>query len=138
MDKHNGKPKGPLSHRERDRERGPNKYLQHAKTMRTRATDAEKLLWKLLRARRFSGYKFRRQAVIEPYIVDFVCFEEKLIVEADGGQHAELVHYDEKRSARLKAAGYRIMRFWNHEILAETEAVLEQIEKMLSAPPLPE
>ncbi len=138
MDENKVQTKGPLSLRERDKVRESNKRLRYAKEMRTRATDAERLLWSHLRDRRLHGFKFRRQVVIEPYIVDFVCFEAKLIVEADGGQHSDNVHYDEKRSARLNAAGYRIIRFWNHEILMETHAVLEQIQKALFEPPSPQ
>jgi very-short-patch-repair endonuclease len=76
--------------------------------------------------------------VIEPYIVDFVCIEAKLVVEADGGQHAEQIDYDEKRSARLKSVGYRVMRFWNHQILMEPQMVLEQIHKVLLEAPSPQ
>ncbi len=85
-----------------------------------------------------SGYKFRRQVVIEPYIVDFVCFEARLIIEADGGQHADQIEYDEQRTTRLEAAGYSVMRFWNHEILTETQQVLEQIHKALINFPSPQ
>ena len=125
MDENKIQTKDPLSPRERDRVRGANKPLRYAKAMRTHATDAERLLWSHLRARRLHGFKFRRQVVIEPYIVDFVCFEAKLIVEADGGQHSANIHYDEKRSACLNAAGYRVIRFWNHEIRMKTHVVLE-------------
>jgi very-short-patch-repair endonuclease len=136
VDGNKGKTEDPLSLWERDRE--SNKLLRYAKTMRTQASDAELLLWRHLRARRLHGYKFRRQVVIEPYIVDFVCIEAKLVVEADGGQHAEQIDYDEKRSARLKSVGYRVMRFWNHQILMEPQMVLEQIHKVLLEAPSPQ
>ncbi len=77
------------------------------------------------------GYKFRRQVVIDPYIADFVCLEAKLIVEADGGQHAEQANYDTRRTTRLEEMGYKVLRFWNHEILGETDAVLERIASAL-------
>ena len=108
-----------------------------AKTLRQQSTDAERMLWKYLRAHRMAGYKFRRQVVIEPYIVDFVCLEARLIVEADGGQHLEQVEDDLKRSAFLEFLGYRVIRFWNHEILRDTHTVLEQIHNALIEAPSP-
>jgi len=105
-----------------------------ARVLRRNATDAERLLWKYIRGRRLAGCKFRRQFVIEPYIVDFICLEAKLIVEADGGQHAEQINNDAKRTAFLESLGYKIMRFWNHEILGDINAVLERIYCFLIAP----
>jgi len=96
------------------------------------------VLWKHLRGHRLEGYKFRRQVVIEPYIVDFVCLDAKLIIEADGGQHTEQRVYDTKRTIRLEAMGYRVMRFWNHEILCELDNVLEQIRTALFEAPSPQ
>jgi adenine-specific DNA-methyltransferase len=105
-------------------------------------TDAEQLLWHHLRAHRLAGFKFKRQLVIEPYIVDFACLEAKLIVEADGGQHVEQQGADGVRTAYLERKGYRVLRFWNHEILTNTECVLEVIYQSLTDPlsptPLPE
>ena len=106
-----------------------------ARALRRQATDAEHLLWKHLRGRRLAGHKFRRQVVIEAYIVDFVCLEAKLIIEADGGQHAEQAAYDARRTARLE---YRVMRFWNQEILKELHSVLEQIQSALIETPSPQ
>ena len=112
-----------------------------ARMLRRQSTDTERLLWKHLRARHMAGFKFRRQVLIEPYIVDFACLEAKLIVEADGGQHAQQVDYDRERSAFLETLGYTVMRFWDHEILVNTDAVLEQIHRFLmdipSPPPSP-
>jgi very-short-patch-repair endonuclease len=108
-----------------------------AKKLRQQSTDAERMLWKYLRAHRMSGYKFRRQVVIEPYIVDFLCLEARLIVEADGGQHLEQAEKDLQRSLFLEALGYKVIRFWNHEILGNTETVLEQIHSHLIEAPLP-
>ncbi len=134
-------PKGikddPLPLRERVRERGSDTLLPLAKGMRRHMSDAEKLLWHYLRAHKLLGYKFRRQVIIEPYIVDFVCLEAMLIIEADGGQHAEQQSYDEQRTAHLESLGYRVLRFWNHEILNELESVLDQIASELSGSPLP-
>ena len=108
-----------------------------ARKNRRNATDAERLLWRHLRGRRLAGSKFRRQTVIEPYIVDFVCLEAKLIVEADGGQHQERETEDAQRTATLESLGYRVLRFWNDEILNETEAVLERIRTVLTELPSP-
>jgi very-short-patch-repair endonuclease len=119
--------------------RKSNKLSKHARSLRKNSTEAERLLWIQLRGRRLEGYKFRRQLVIEPYIVDFVCIEAKLIIEADGGQHAEQEDYDTNRSARLEALGYRVLRFWNHEILNDTQAVLDRIRQALISPhPVPQ
>jgi very-short-patch-repair endonuclease len=109
-----------------------------AKELRQQATDAERMLWKHLRAHRMAGYKFRRQVVIEPYIADFVCLEGKLVVEADGGQHLEQVEADLKRSLFLESLGYKFMRFWNHEILCDIDTVLEQIHGSLIETPSPQ
>lgn len=106
--------------------------------LRTNSTDAEKRLWQALRNRQLQGHKFRRQHPIPPYIVDFVCLERRLIVELDGGQHAESQAYDASRTAALERLGYRVLRFWNNEILGNTQAVLEAILRELSASPSPQ
>jgi len=106
--------------------------------MRHQAGEAECLLWKYLRGRRMKGYKFRRQLVIEPYIVDFVCLEANLIIEADGGQHADQIAYDARRTVVLESMGYRVVRFWNNEILGELDSVLGQIELALIESPSPQ
>jgi len=98
-----------------------------ARKLRKNMTDTERLLWRHLRNRELGGYKFRRQRPVGPYIVDFVCLEKKLVVEVDGGQHAGQMELDAKRSDYLKEKGYRVMRFWNNEVLKETESVLTVI-----------
>ena len=102
-------------------------------------TDAERLLWQHLRNRHLGEYKFRRQRTIGPYIVDFVCLEKKLFIEVDGGQHAGQMELDSKRSDYLKEKGYRVMRFWNNEVLKETESVLTVVLSTLdgTSPPTP-
>ncbi len=105
-----------------------------ARALRKNSTDVENHLWYFLRSRNFNGYKFRRQYVIEPYIVDFICIRKKLIIELDGGQHEQAMNYDERRTRFLKARGYTILRFWNNEVLTETEGVLEVILDALSMP----
>ena len=112
------------------------KYL--ARKLRHQSTDAERMLWKYLRAHRMAGYKFKRQVVIEPYIVDFTCLEARLIVEADGGQHLEQVEDDLQRSVFLESLGYKVVRFWNHEILCDIHSVLEQIHSYLIEAPSPQ
>ena len=110
----------------------PDKLLGNARELRRNQTDVEKKLWYILRDRRLMKYKFVRQKVIGSYIVDFVCREYKLIVELDGGQHAEQLHYDEKRDSYLTAAGYKVLRFWNDEVIENSEGVLEKVATMLS------
>ena len=94
--------------------------------MRAEATPAERKLWLLLRSRRFSGYKFRRQVPLGPYILDFVCFERRLIVEADGSQHAECSS-DATRDAWLAEEGFHVRRFWNADILLRPREVGDTI-----------
>lgn len=89
-------------------------------------TDSEQRLWFLLRAHRFAGMKFKRQHPIGPYIVDFVSVRQKIVVEVDGGQHLEN-QLDVKRDAWLREHGFRVLRFWNSDVLKETEAVLQVI-----------
>jgi very-short-patch-repair endonuclease len=108
-----------------------------ARMLRSQMTDAERLLWHHLRARRLGGFRFRRQMVIEPYIVDFACLDVKLVVEADGGQHEEQQDRDRERTAYLETLGYRVLRFWNHEILNGTQVVLERIHHELIVSPHP-
>ena len=110
-----------------------------ARKLRTEQTDAEQLLWRLLRNRHFFKVKFRRQHPIDPYVLDFYCHEERLGIELDGGQHNEpdKRRADEKRTAFLESKGIRIIRFWNNEVLQETEAVLEQLYNTLTPTPLP-
>jgi very-short-patch-repair endonuclease len=94
--------------------------------MRHEPTDAERKMWLLLRNRRFVNYKFRRQLPIGDYIADFVCLSAKLIVELDGSQHAE-ASYDATRDAYLLGQGFRLLRLWNHDILARPEIVLDAV-----------
>lgn len=99
--------------------------LSYAKQLRRQSTDAEQRLWQHLKARRLNGLKFKRQQPIGPYIVDFVCFEYRLVIEADGGQHGDCV--DKQRDAWLQSHGFTVVHFWNHHILQQTSVVLEQI-----------
>jgi very-short-patch-repair endonuclease len=98
-----------------------------ARELRKHMTEVERTLWRHLRLRQFGGFKFRRQHPIGQYIVDFVCLEKRLIVEVDGGQHSEQVRYDTERTAWLESQGFSLLRFWNNQVLEETEAVKEVI-----------
>ena len=114
-----------------------NEILHNAKTLRTHQTQAEQQLWYHLRAHRFMGLKFKRQKPIGNYIADFVCVEQMLIVELDGGQHSEQVEYDQRRDVWLKGKGYTVLRFWNNEVMQQLEAVLEQIRLAVITEPSP-
>ncbi len=103
----------------------------HARALRRNPTEAELALWRHIRLRQLEGCKFRRQQTLGEYIVDFVCFEKKLIVELDGGQHAEHVVSDMERTAWLESQGFRVLRFWNHQVFSEIEALKEVIREEL-------
>ncbi len=90
-------------------------------------SEAERSLWHVLRARQICGLKFRRQHPFGNYILDFVCLENKLIIEVDGGQHGQQTTYDENRTKILNAAGFQVLRFWDNEVLDEIESVKEKI-----------
>ena len=107
---------------------------QSARELRSNLTDAERCLWQKLKRRQIAGVKFRRQQPIGYFIVDFVCFECRVIVEVDGGQHAEQLHYDEQRTRWLEAQGYRVLRFWNNDVLANTEAVAQAVLDAVEKP----
>ena len=104
--------------------------------MRREPTDAEKRLWSRLKTHQLADHKFRRQHPIDRYIVDFACLEAMLVIELDGGQHATQRMYDDARSRALEALGYRVLRFWNSDVLSNTEGVLTMILDALS-PPMP-
>ena len=109
------------------------KTLANAQRLRHEMTDAERKLWSALRNRQLDGAKFRRQQPIGPFIADFVCQERRLIIEADGGQHAENAD-DTLRTAFLENKGYRVLRFWNHDILSNLDGVTDLILAALSTP----
>ena len=98
-----------------------------AREMRSQMTDAEALLWRLLRNRRIAGAKFRRQHPVGRYILDYYCVEKKLAIELDGRQHSDAADYDQRRDNWLDTQGIRVLRFWNNQMLAETVAVMEAI-----------
>ncbi len=107
-----------------------NKKIRSGKlqrTLRNNMSDAEQALWHLLRAGQICGLKFRRQHPFGDYILDFVCLENKLVIEIDGGQHGQTTAHDENRSRELQVAGFRVLRFWDNEVLKEIESVREKI-----------
>jgi very-short-patch-repair endonuclease len=112
---------------------GGDRYLQKlttiAKNLRKRPTNAEKLLWRHLRAKQMEGFKFRRQQPIGNYVVDFVCFDKRIVVEVDGGQHAIQRDKDIERDSYLIKNGFKVLRFWNNEVLQNIEGVLGEIRK---------
>jgi very-short-patch-repair endonuclease len=97
-----------------------------AQSLRKESTDAERKLWQRLRGEQL-GVKFRRQHPFLEYVLDFVALDNKLVIEVDGSQHLEQFEYDRKRTSELGAAGFRVLRFWNNEVLNEIEAVAEAI-----------
>jgi very-short-patch-repair endonuclease len=103
--------------------------------LRKNPTDAERLLWQKLRFWQVDGLKFRRQQPLGRYIVDFVCLEKRLVVEVDGGQHAENTNYDRERDAWLHDQEFVVLRFWNHDVLKKIDEVMNVIiEKLRSTP----
>ena len=115
--------------------------LERARILRLNQTEAEQRLWYYLRAHRFMGLKFKRQKPLGNYIVDFICLSPQLIIEIDGSQHAEQADYDQYRDTWLREQGFLVLRFWNNEVLNETEGVLESIRQTilaLSPTPLPQ
>ena len=99
---------------------------KNAKRLRRDATDAENKMWQLLRGRRLAQFKFRRQTPVEGYVLDFVCFERKLAIEVDGSQHFESTK-DASRDTKLGREGFRVLRYWNNDVLQRPNAVLEDI-----------
>ena len=100
-----------------------------ARELRSRSTDAERLLWSRLRAHRLFGLKFRRQQPIGRYTVDFACMDRRVIVELDGGQHADETAYDSARDAWLREQGFIVMRFWNTDVMTNADGVLELVAR---------
>jgi len=107
-----------------------------ARHLRHVLTDAEQKLWQLLRSRQLAGAKFRRQVPIGPWVVDFVSFEQMLVIEADGSQHTDSAR-DQTRDADLRNRGFRTLRFWNTDILGNADGVLEQIMETIEHSPSP-
>ncbi|WP_246455069.1 endonuclease domain-containing protein [Thermomonas brevis] len=111
---------------------------RRARELRNNATDAERHLWRHLRLQQMAGFRFRRQVPIAGFIADFLCPRTHLIIELDGGQHVEQANADEARTRALSALGYRVLRYWNDDVLLRTQDVLEDILRHAnSTPPQP-
>jgi len=108
---------------------------QRARALRKRQTDAELRLWTCLRGRQLSGFKFRRQYLVGSYFADFVCVEAGLVVEVDGGQHLEDERRDQLRTAYLERSGFRVLRFWDNDVLLNTDGVVETVLRELRSSP---
>ncbi len=109
--------------------------IDRARELRRNMTDAERLLWRHVRRKQLAGAHFRRQRPIGPFIADFVCVERRLVVELDGGQHAERGDDDARRTRFLEQRGYRVLRFWNNDVLSNIDGVLRVIAAALESPP---
>ena len=103
--------------------------LKNAKEMRSNMTPAETKMWRILRGKRFQDLKFKRQVLIGNYIVDFLCEDKKIIIEIDGGQHNEELNIqsDKNRTRYLENNGYKVLRFWNNEVMKNIDGVMEVI-----------
>ena len=108
-----------------------------ARELRTNATDAERKLWPYLSARKIAGVRFNRQVPVGPFICDFVARGAGLVIEIDGGQHAERVAEDETRTRKIEALGFQVIRFWNNDVLGNVEGVVAEIERVLRDRPSP-
>ena len=105
--------------------------VRFAHDLRANSTPAEIRLWSVLRKRQRAGARFRRQHPIGPFVVDFCAPRLKLVIEVDGGQHVDLQEYDQRRTAYLVAKGYRVLRFWNHQVMDDLNAVVIAIENAI-------
>jgi very-short-patch-repair endonuclease len=107
----------------------------NARSLRTEMTEAERRLWQAIRGKQLQECRFRRQYPIGPYIADFACIDRKLVLELDGGQHQEQIEYDKRRTEFLQSQGWRVLRFWNNDVLKNLDGVLASIAEALSALP---
>ena len=119
-----------------DRRRINPERTSNARSLRSDMPLAEKKLWQALRGKQLGDYRFRRQHPIGPYIADFACIDELLVIELDGGQHQDQVAYDARRTAYVESLGWQVLRFWNNDVLNNLDGVLAKvIEVLTSAPP---
>ena len=105
--------------------------IETSRRLRRNSTEVEKLLWSRLRDRQLDYTKFRRQHPLGPYVVDFFCLKQGLVIELDGGQHAVQAEDDRRRDRWMKGHGYQVLRFWNHEVMSNIEGVLQRISENL-------
>jgi len=119
-------------------EGGSARTLTIARKLRAEMTDAERKLWSLLRRKQLAGFRFRRQVPLGPFVADFACYSARLVIEVDGGQHGVRVDHDERRTKWLEQFGWRVLRFWNGDVLREPENVIEMIRlALIESPPQP-
>jgi len=113
---------------------------ERARQLRRNQTDAERKLWRSLRLLKSQGFHFRRQVPIEGIIVDFACYSSRIVIEVDGGQHNEATGQaaDKQRDAKLAQNNFRVLRFWNNDVLANTEGVMEVVVASLASTPTPD
>lgn len=104
---------------------------EFVRALRKNATIPERILWSKLHGRQFGGFKFRRQRPVGPYVCDFVCLSEKVVVELDGSQHVDRSDYDQRRDASLRSSGFRVLRFWNRDVVERLDVVLNTIHEAL-------
>ena len=123
----------------REGARGRGKTTLRSRALRKQSTEAEKLLWQKLRRKQSHGLRFRRQFPLGPYFGDFVCLPARLVIEVDGGQHAEAAQaeHDARRSDWLRAENFRVLRFWNPDIFENMDGVLDMIDAAIRETPLP-
>ncbi len=119
------------------RDKGYNRPTLRSRELRNHATDAERTLWAQLSARKVAGIRFNRQFPVGPFICNFVSRSAKLVIEVDGGQHANEAAKDASRTAFLEAQGYRVIRFWNHDVLGHIDGVVGEIARVLATCPPP-
>jgi very-short-patch-repair endonuclease len=116
----------------REKDKGYNRPTIRARQLRNNATEAERKLWRAISGRKLAGVRFNRQFPIGQFICDFVSREKRLVIEIDGGQHAQSVDYDERRTRFLAAQGYHVIRFWNNDVITNIGGVLKMIEQALA------
>ncbi|MBC2669389.1 endonuclease domain-containing protein [Novosphingobium piscinae] len=121
----------------RANDKGYSRPTARSRELRRNTTEAERRLWQQLRNRQLRGKRFNRQFPVGQFICDFACREQRLIVELDGGHHAHVLDYDLRRTQFLEAQGYRVIRFWNNEVMENIEAVLMRIGEALDNRPSP-
>ncbi|OHD06313.1 endonuclease domain-containing protein [Sphingopyxis sp. RIFCSPHIGHO2_12_FULL_65_19] len=119
-------------------DKGYKRPTGRSRELRNNATEAERKLWIQISARKLAGVRFNRQFPIGPFICDFVSRTAKLVIEVDGGQHAVDVEKDQSRTAFLEAQGYRVIRFWNNDVVERIEGVVSEIERVLADMPSPD
>jgi len=119
-------------------DKGYKRPTMRSRELRLNATDAERKLWAQLSARKIAGVRFNRQFPVGPFICDFVSRSAKLIIEVDGGQHAADVEKDQARTAYLQSQDYRVIRFWNNDVLERIDGVVSEIERVLADMPSPD